>query len=119
MRVGISLRIMSLVLPNAVFDWTPGADPKTAAELETFFYSPEVQALKERICGIGERIWNKGYVDGNGDVVAEVAEACRVVGIRLGIYLSPWDRHEPSYGDSPRYNEYFRNQLERSQQAGC
>ena len=63
---GSSPRIHSPVLPNAVFDWTPGGDPKTAAELETFFYSPEVQALKERICAIGERIWNKGYVDGNG-----------------------------------------------------
>ena len=49
--------------------------------------------------------------NGNGDVVAEVAEACRSAGIKLGLYLSPWDRHEPSYGDSPRYNEYFRNQL--------
>jgi len=49
--------------------------------------------------------------NGNGDVVAEVAEACRSADIKLGIYLSPWDRHESSYGDSPRYNEYFRNQL--------
>ncbi len=48
---------------------------------------------------------------GQGDVVREVADACREGGIRLGIYLSPWDRHEPSYGDSPVYNEYFRNQL--------
>ena len=63
---GSSLRIHSPELPNAVFDWTPGSDPKTAAELEAFFYSPEIQSLKERICGIGERIWNKGYVDGNG-----------------------------------------------------
>ena len=49
--------------------------------------------------------------DGKGDVVADVAEVCRAKGIKLGIYLSPWDRHEPTYGDSPRYNEYFRNQL--------
>jgi alpha-L-fucosidase len=48
---------------------------------------------------------------GRGDVVAEVAAACREEGLSLGIYLSPWDRHEPSYGDSPRYNEFFRNQL--------
>jgi alpha-L-fucosidase len=31
--------------------------------------------------------------------------------LKLGIYLSPWDRHEPSYGDSPKYDEFFRNQL--------
>jgi alpha-L-fucosidase len=49
--------------------------------------------------------------DGKGDVVREVAEACRESGLAFGVYLSPWDRHEPSYGDSPRYNEHFRNQL--------
>ncbi len=54
---------------------------------------------------------NSPWRDGKGDVVREVAEACREGGIKLGIYLSPWDRHEPSYGDSPRYNEYFVNQL--------
>jgi alpha-L-fucosidase len=44
-------------------------------------------------------------------VVREVAEACRESGLKLGVYLSPWDRHEPTYGDSPAYNEHFRNQL--------
>jgi len=48
---------------------------------------------------------------GKGDVVREVADACREAGLKLGIYLSPWDRHEPSYGDSPAYNEHFRSQL--------
>ncbi len=49
--------------------------------------------------------------DGKGDVVREVSEACRKAGLKFGFYLSPWDRHEPSYGDSPRYNEHFKNQL--------
>lgn len=49
--------------------------------------------------------------DGKGDLVREVAEACREAGLKLGIYLSPWDRHEPTYGDSPRYNEFYKNQL--------
>ncbi len=49
--------------------------------------------------------------DGRGDVVREVADACRRGGIKFGIYLSPWDRHEPSYGDSDRYNQFFLNQL--------
>ncbi len=53
-------------LPDAEYNWKPGGDPKTASELEKFFYSPEIQAIKERMCGIGKRIWNKGYVDGNG-----------------------------------------------------
>ncbi len=48
---------------------------------------------------------------GKGDVVGEVAEACRKGGLKFGVYLSPWDRHEPSYGDSPRYNEHFKDQL--------
>ena len=37
--------------------------------------------------------------------------ACREAGLAFGVYVSPWDRHEPSYGDSPRYNELFRAQL--------
>lgn len=49
--------------------------------------------------------------DGRGDVVGEVAEACREAGLKFGIYLSPWDRHDPSYGDSPAYNRHFMNQL--------
>jgi len=49
--------------------------------------------------------------DGKGDVVGEVAEACREGGLKFGVYLSPWDRHEPSYGDSPRYNGHFKDQL--------
>jgi alpha-L-fucosidase len=48
---------------------------------------------------------------GKGDVVGDVAAACREFGIKFGVYLSPWDRHEPCYGDSPKYNEHFRNQL--------
>lgn len=48
---------------------------------------------------------------GKGDVVGDVAAACREAGLKFGVYLSPWDRHEPSFGDSPRYNEHFRNQL--------
>lgn len=49
--------------------------------------------------------------NGQGDVVKDAAEACRVGGLKLGLYLSPWDRHEPTYGNSPAYNEHFRNQL--------
>ena len=54
---------------------------------------------------------NSPWRNGSGDVVKEVAEACREGGIRFGVYLSPWDRNQPTYGDSPRYNEYFMNQL--------
>jgi alpha-L-fucosidase len=49
--------------------------------------------------------------EGQGDLVREVADACRAAGLAFGVYLSPWDRHEPSYGDSERYNAFFLNQL--------
>ncbi|MBN2327725.1 MAG: alpha-L-fucosidase [Candidatus Omnitrophica bacterium] len=54
---------------------------------------------------------NSPWKDGKGDVVREVADACKEAGVKLGIYCSPWDRHERTYGDSPAYNEFFRNQL--------
>ncbi|MCI0494718.1 alpha-L-fucosidase, partial [candidate division KSB1 bacterium] len=41
----------------------------------------------------------------------DLSEACREFGLKMGIYISPWDRHEPSYGDSPKYDEHFKNQL--------
>ncbi len=49
--------------------------------------------------------------DGKGDVIGEVAEACREAGIKLGIYLSPWDRHEPRYADSKAYDEFYMAQM--------
>ena len=54
---------------------------------------------------------NSPWRDGKGDVVREFADACRAEGIKMGLYLSPWDRHEKTYGDSPAYNKYYLNQL--------
>lgn len=54
---------------------------------------------------------NSPWKGGKGDVVREFVDACRAEGMRYGIYISPWDRHEKTYGDSPKYNEYFLNQL--------
>ncbi|MGQ1889290.1 alpha-L-fucosidase [Thermophagus sp. OGC60D27] len=51
------------------------------------------------------------WKDGKGDVVREVKNACKALGLKFGIYLSPWDRHAQCYGDSPAYNQYFLEQL--------
>jgi alpha-L-fucosidase len=48
---------------------------------------------------------------GQGDVVREMVEACRAEGLKAGVYLSPWDRNAPSYGDSARYNDFYCEQL--------
>lgn len=48
---------------------------------------------------------------GQGDVLKELSEACAEEGIKFGIYISPWDRHDPSYG-TEAYNEVFRQTLE-------
>jgi len=49
--------------------------------------------------------------NGDGDVVAELSQACRAERLGMGLYLSPWDRNAPSYGDGPRYNDFYCDQL--------
>lgn len=50
------------------------------------------------------------YMDGKGDIIKQMAESCKKYDMKLGIYLSPWDRHELTYG-TDAYNDYFCNQL--------
>jgi alpha-L-fucosidase len=54
---------------------------------------------------------NSPWKNGQGDVVKEVAAACKEYGVKFGVYLSPWDRNSAFFGDSAKYNDYFINQL--------
>ncbi|KAK6119913.1 hypothetical protein DH2020_046345 [Rehmannia glutinosa] len=66
-------------------------------------------------------LWPSEYTDysvksspwknGTGDVVKDLADAARIGGVQLGLYLSPWDRHEPFYGKTLEYNEYYLGQM--------
>lgn len=51
------------------------------------------------------------WKDGEGDIVKEVSESCKKHGLKFGVYIAPWDRHEPSYGKGKEYDEFFMNLL--------
>ncbi len=53
---------------------------------------------------------NAPWKNGRGDLVADLVAACREEGLKVGLYLSPWDRNHPDYGREA-YLTYFRNQL--------
>jgi len=52
------------------------------------------------------------WKNGKGDVVGDVARAARKYGLKFGVYLSPWDRHEPRYKEGAAYDRYYNAELE-------
>ena len=67
-------------------------------------------------------LWPTGQTDysikaspfqgGKGDIVRDVAAAARRHGLKFGVYLSPWDRHDPRYKDNAAYDKYYQSELE-------
>jgi alpha-L-fucosidase len=67
-------------------------------------------------------LWPTGQTDysvksspwkaGKGDVVGDVAAAARKYGLKFGVYLSPWDRHEPRYNNPSEYDKYYAAMLD-------
>src|ERR1700761_5943821 len=53
---------------------------------------------------------NSPFRKGSGDVVKEVSEAAQRHGLKFGVYVSPWDRSQPSYGH-PEYITIYRQQM--------
>ncbi|HEX4007405.1 MAG TPA: alpha-L-fucosidase [Acidobacteriaceae bacterium] len=51
------------------------------------------------------------WENGKGDVVGDVARAARKYGLKFGVYLSPWDRHDPRYKDAAAYDQYYLAEL--------
>lgn len=63
-------------------------------------------------------LWNTAYTDYSvmssplkRDIVQELSQSCKKHGLKMGIYLSPWDRHEKTYGTGKAYNDFFVAQL--------
>jgi alpha-L-fucosidase len=59
----------------------------------------------------GHSVSASPWRSGQGDLVSEFVDACHAEGLKAGLYLSPWDRNNPAYGDSPKYNDLYCDQL--------
>lgn len=61
-------------------------------------------------------IASTSYKNGEGDILAEISKACTAANMDMGLYLSPWDVAESTFGSdggsiNNAYNEYYNNQL--------
>ncbi len=52
------------------------------------------------------------WQNGKGDVVRQVSDAAKKYGLKFGVYMSPWDRHEPRYANSAAYDDYYISELD-------
>jgi alpha-L-fucosidase len=59
----------------------------------------------------GYSVRSSPWRGGRGDLVGEVAAACRRHHVAFGVYLSPWDRNAPCYADPAAYSEFYVRQL--------
>ena len=124
--------------PNTFMDreWGDGtADPKVFNPTQ---FNPDQWMQALRAAGIryvifvakhhdGFCLWPTAQTDysvksspfesGKGDVVGRVEEAARKYGMKFGVYLSPWDRHEPRYSNSAEYDKYYASELDELAQS--
>ncbi|HKT28995.1 alpha-L-fucosidase [Dyella sp.] len=55
---------------------------------------------------------NSPWLGGKGDLVKMTSDAVRKEGMAFGVYLSPWDRHEPRYKDSAAYDKFYMAEMD-------
>ena len=124
--------------PNTFMDreWGDGtADPKVFSPTQ---FDPEQWMQALQAAGIkyvvfvakhhdGFCLWPTAQTDysvksspwdnGKGDIVGRVEQAARKYGMKFGVYLSPWDRHEPRYSNSSEYDKYYTAELDELAQS--
>ena len=119
--------------PNTFLDreWGDGtADPKvfnpTQFDPEQWMRALQAGGIKYVILVAkhhdGFCLWPTGQTEysvksspwegGQGDVVGRVEQAARKFGMKFGVYLSPWDRHEPKYKNSAEYDQYYTAEVD-------
>lgn len=50
---------------------------------------------------------SSNWLGGEGDLVRMVADSCKKYGLKFGVYIAPWDRHEKTYGSGKAYDDFF------------
>lgn len=109
-------------------EWGDGKAPLSAFTLENFDYDDYVKSIKswgfKRLIFTAKHhdgfcMWHTKMTDyhiGNTsykkDFLEELSKSCTKHDIDMGIYLSPWDVHEKSYGSGQDYNIFYKKQIE-------